>query len=137
MRITKLVVPILLFVFSPGCKKQSPSAAPGAETPAAPAAAAPDRYTLKGIVKSINAAEREVNILHQAIPTFKNRDGEVVGMMSMVMPFGVAEGVDLGPLKPGQKIEFTFEMLWKGKAPNQITQVTVLPETEEIKFGGE
>jgi len=139
-----------------GCKKEAPPAPPApapvaaapAPVPAEPvvadagAAAAPaakaNRYTVQGIVRSApsaNAAGKTITILHQAIPTFKNRDGEETGMMAMAMPFQMAPEVGEMALAVGDKIEFTFDVDFDAQNPTTIVKITKLPADTEIRFG--
>jgi hypothetical protein len=99
------------------------------------AAAACDRaepiatYRTRGQVtaKSGQGDDARVNILHEAIPTFKDRDGKVVGMESMEMIFGYAPAVSAGSLAPGDKLAFDFEVRWSGTPPIVLTRVEKLP----------
>lgn len=137
-----------------GCKKETPPPVPSPESVApAPVAAAivaadaggnailpdrPNRYTVQGIVRSAPAATKagkSITILHQAIPRFKNRDGEETGMMSMAMPFQVAAEVGEIPLAVGDKVEFTFDVDWEAQNPTTIVKMTKLPAETEIRFG--
>lgn len=123
-----------------------PDEAPGrAEALAASAAdaAAHDRYTVRGIVRGRPAdarpgSDRPITILHQAIPEFRDRDGEVTGMMAMAMPFLVGAELDpaaLDGLAVGDKIEFTFEVDWAAALPTRVVALTKLPADTELKFG--
>jgi len=138
---------------SAGCKKATPPVPipePVAAAPVPFAAAGVDaggtaalpakanRYTIQGIVRSApaaNKAGKSITILHQAIPTFKNRDGEETGMMSMAMPFQVAAEVGELSLAVGDKVEFTFDVDWEAQNPTTIVKITKLPAETEIRFG--
>ena len=54
-----------------------------------------------------------LQIDHEALPSFKRADGDVVGMKEMVMPFPLGDGVELGGLGPGDPITFSFEVRWR------------------------
>lgn len=54
-----------------------------------------------GVVKSVDAAKRNVVIAHGPIASLQ--------WPGMTMPFAVAKGVDLAPAKPGAKVAFTVE----------------------------
>ena len=64
------------------------------------AQAAPAAVQGRGVVKSIDAARRKVNISHDAIPA--------IGWPPMTMDFDVAPSVNLGALKPETHIDFTM-----------------------------
>lgn len=104
-------------------------------------------YTVRGKVVTIPSAERPIDdlqIKHEAIPDFKNREGVVFenskgvkGMMSMTMGFPLAEGVSLGDIVPGDLIEFTFVTTWGEKYPSyEVTKINALPAETELNFGG-
>ena len=76
-------------------------------------------------------------IQHEAIKDFKNPDGEVIGMMSMTMPFPVGPGVSLEGIQPGDTVQFTFELRWKGKPPFQLTSIQKLPADTKLDFGSD
>jgi Cu/Ag efflux protein CusF len=57
-----------------------------------------------GVVNSIDATQRRLNITHEPIPA--------IGWPSMTMDFPVAASVNLGAVKPGARVNFTIE---KGK----------------------
>jgi Cu/Ag efflux protein CusF len=146
----------LFLSFSVACKKETPPPVPVPESVAAvpaPIVAAvvatdaggnealpvrANRYTVQGIVRSApaaNKAGKTITILHQAIPTFKNRDGEETGMMSMAMPFQVAAEAGELPLSVGDKVEFTFDVDWDAQNPTTIVKITKLSADAEIRFG--
>jgi len=108
----------------------------GCRDEAGPAAAA-DRYTARGEVVRVSAAgpTPEISIRHEPIPDFKDRTGAVVGMMAMVMPFPVAEGVSLDGLSPGDKVRFRFAMDWKA-GRTQVEFLEKLPPGTALDFGG-
>lgn len=98
-----------------------------------------DRYTVRGTVNKLPAAEggdKNMYIRHAAIPDYKNEAGEAVGMMAMTMPFPVAEGVSLAGLEEGDPVEFTFTMRWKPTGHYEIVEITELPAGTEIDFDG-
>lgn len=81
----------------------------------APAPAAPPRtYEVKGEVMRLPAAgSRAIVLSHEAIPDFQSADGKTVGMDAMTMPFGLAEGVSVEGLAPGDRVTFTLETRWE------------------------
>lgn len=96
-------------------------------------------YTARGEVTAVpngtGGAGSHLRIHHEAIPDFVGYDGEVVGMASMTMPFPAADGVEIGDLEVGDKIEFTFEMNWDGSPAYQIVELRRLPPDTELDFG--
>jgi Cu/Ag efflux protein CusF len=99
------------------------------------AAAALDRYTVRGEVVRLDAGAgaREIYIRHEPIPEFKDGTGAVVGMTAMIMPFRVANEVPLGGIAPGDKIRFRFSMDWKANRL-EIESVEQLPQETVLEF---
>ncbi|KJS38326.1 MAG: hypothetical protein VR70_10220 [Rhodospirillaceae bacterium BRH_c57] len=64
------------------------------------AAPAAEAISGTGTVNAVDPAKRTVNLTHQPIAA--------LGWPAMTMDFAVAEGVDLGALKKGDKIAFTL-----------------------------
>jgi Cu/Ag efflux protein CusF len=54
-----------------------------------------------GTVNSVDPAQRKVNLSHNPIPE--------IGWPAMTMEFPVAPSVDLKPIKPGTRVNFTIE----------------------------
>jgi hypothetical protein len=93
----------------------------GADKPAAP----PERYEVKGEVMRLPSADKpEILIRHEAIPTFRDEAGKVVGMEAMTMPFSLGEGVSADGLAPGDAVEFTLEVNWAAdKGPVRVVRL--------------
>lgn len=72
----------------------------------APAAWATADQGTTGRVNAVDAAKRTVNLSHGPIPA--------LGWAAMTMDFGVAPGVNLGSLKPGDTVRFTVVKDAKG-----------------------
>jgi Copper binding periplasmic protein CusF len=101
--------------------------------PAPPA----DVYTVRGIVEQLpqpNGPNNEIFIHHMAIPGFRDAQGKVVGMMSMTMPFPVARGVSLAGIEPGDPVEFTFAVAWKGRIGHELVRIHKLPPGTVVDF---
>lgn len=120
------------------------------ESPAPPQAPAPIThvYTVRGRVVTVPSPDRplnEFNVHHEAIPSFAGADGNVFvsasgtrGMKEMVMPFPLAPNADLTDIAPGDKIEFTFEVVWKDNLPDyEITNIRELPPETPLNISGE
>ena len=103
------------------------------------AAGKPDQvYTVRGQIATLPDPAKpasELMIRHEEIPDFVNKDGKVVGMNSMIMPFTPAPGVSLKDLKIGDKVEFVFEVRWKPRMLSQLTGIKTLPEDTVLDFG--
>lgn len=99
-------------------------------------------YTVKGVVKMLPPAakpgtDKAIVVLHQAVPTFKDREGQEVGMMAMPMPFTLADGIDMKDIVVGSKVEFTFGVFWQAPTPTRILALKRLPDDTQINFSGE
>lgn len=114
-------------------------AAAGCEQKRGAASSEPDQvYTVRGRIESLPAPDRpgsELQILHEPIPSFVNKDGKVVGMDTMVMPFTPAPGVSLEGLARGDIVEFTFEVRWKSRPYSQLTRIQKLPPDTTLNLG--
>ena len=92
-------------------------------------------------------ASTALKIHHVQIPDFKTKDGEIninskgiAGMMSMTMPFPLADGVSIEGMQVGDKIKFDFQVNWGGdRAAWEITAIekidpaTVIDYTNKIE----
>lgn len=85
-------------------------------------------YEVRGELIRLPVGDRPMQIRHEAIPNFRNMQGEVVGMDAMTMPFPVAPGVSLDGLAVGDRVRFDFEVRWGGRPPYQIVRIEKLPE---------
>lgn len=97
----------------------------------------PDVYELRGVVRQLPSSGSPGSALlirHETVPDFEDADGEVVGMVSMTMPFAVADEELLADLRVGDKITATFEVRWQGKDPLRITAMEKLPPETVLAF---
>ncbi|MBZ0113075.1 MAG: copper-binding protein [Thermoanaerobaculia bacterium] len=107
----------------------------GEPSPSTPADAS---YRVQGVVQRITGDQRgyrEIVVRHQSVPDFRNREGEVVGMGSMAMPFAVAPALDLDDLAPQDQVAMTFEVRWEGEPVLLIVELEELPVGTEVDFG--
>lgn len=125
-----------------GCNK------PAADEPAeaAETTGAAHTYTVRGQIVSVPSADKplaDLEIHHEAIPDFKNREGVVFenpttgvrGMKSMTMAFPVGEGVSLEGIEIGDLVTFTFVTVWGENYPEyRVTEITELPAETELEF---
>ena len=86
-----------------GCSKPAAKPAPAAP-PAAESAARTDVYTTRGEVLAVEP-DGSAKVRHEAMPTFKDADGNVIGMKPMAMIFRPSPGASFAGYKPGDKIE--------------------------------
>jgi len=84
----------------------APSQIDGAETPAR-------TFVVKGVVRSINPAEKTVVIAHEAITNY---------MDAMTMPFKVKQSQDLAGLESGDEISFRLRVTEMESWVEQITK---------------
>ena len=88
-------------------------------------------YTVRGEIARLPDPSRpdgaELYLRHEAIPTFRDRAGEVVGMEAMTMGFPLAASIELGGLAAGDPVEVDFEVRWHGGGPPlRITRLVPL-----------
>ena len=80
----------------------------------------------------MDSDSRTLALHHEAIPSFKDREGETVGMGAMVMNFQAAPEVNLDSVKPGDPIRVTFEMRWQAGSELRATLIEKLPGDTEL-----
>lgn len=123
-----LYVAIACASVSTGCKKDKDSKA--GDTSSAGAS-----YRVRGLVKMMPTADvSEMEIHHEAIPDFVNAKGEKSGMMSMVMPFGVKDSVDVSAIAVGDKISFEFDIDYERNPKLQISKIEKLDVTTPLSI---
>lgn len=93
---------------------------------------APKSYTVDGVIAakpSSEAPAAELMVTHEEIPDFVGRDGEVVGMRAMTMPFpNIADGVDLDGIEVGDSVRLTFLVDYSA---DPIYVVTAIEEAQD------
>lgn len=106
----------------------------------------PELYTgIRGEIRKIPLEadpNSNLEIRHEQIPEFKNKDGEisvnskgVAGMASMTMPFPLDEGVSIEGFEIGDKVEFDFLVNWGGTGPAwKVTRIEKIDPTEQLDF---
>jgi protein SCO1/2 len=104
---------VALFQATAGCSK-----------PTAPAGDTPRRYDVRGIVRAIGFAEREITVAHEEIPGF---------MPAMTMPFAVKEMREVETLRAGDAIRFQLLVTEKDSWISNVQQIDAtevhLPQT--------
>lgn len=99
---------------------------------------------VRGVVVALPAPgdkDPQARIHHEHIPHFRTKEGTVFvtadgvpGMKSMVMPFPIADGLDVSGLAVGDKIVFDFTVHWGGERPWEMTRFEKLDPETEIDF---
>ncbi len=120
-----------------GCKRPATEPAPEPPTEPTPPAAATQTYEhIRGRIAKMPAPPaQDFQIHHEAIPGFVNREGKIVGMNEMTMPFPQAEGVSLEGFAAGDAVEFDFDVDWsRSGLPHRLTRITKLPEDAVLSF---
>ena len=121
----------MALVLAAACHREKPAdmQAPG-RTPADAS------YRSRGVVYQVPAAPGgELVLYHEAVPEFVDRKGERSGMDSMAMPFAVPVEVSLDGIEKGDKVEFAFEVRWKGAPTLVVTELRELPADTELQLG--
>lgn len=139
---------VVALVWLTGCSDPAPETPKDTAADTSDATESPTHsYTVRGKVVTLPSAERpmdDLQIRHEAIPDYKNRDGVVfknattgaLGMKSMTMPFPVAESVSLDSIEVGDIVEFTFVTVWGESYPDyKVTTIKKLPADTELDFG--
>lgn len=91
-----------------------------------------DHYTVRGEVVALpSPAQNQLKLMHEEIPDFKDKHGEVKGMMPMTMPFPVDPDVSLAGIEPGDIVEVDFSVSWD-PAGYSIHAIRELPEGTEL-----
>jgi Cu/Ag efflux protein CusF len=120
---------LLALAAAPACKGGSG----GGEA----ASSAPRRYTVRGEVVTLPAAgagARQIALRHEAIPDFADRDGKVVGMGSMIMPFDLDAGVSVEGLREGDPVEVVLAVDW-ARPSLRVERLTRLAPGTPLRFG--
>ena len=111
---TAALVLLGLFVLT-GCKEQ----APPSTIEVAPSIRS---YTVRGMITGIKPTQLEVR--HEAIPTFVDKEGVVVGMKAMTMPFPLGQGVSAEGFAVDDAVMMTFDVDYARQGmPHQITKL--------------
>jgi hypothetical protein len=119
-----------------GCGDGNAPTAPGAPGAIAVQAAGDATYTTRGRIEKLpESAGATMRIQHEAIPGFRNKAGEIVGMDSMTMSFMPAAELDLSGVAAGDPVEFTWEMRWNTRPNTRVTRMTKLGAGAELNFG--
>jgi Cu/Ag efflux protein CusF len=88
-----------------------------------------DHYRSRGLVRAVDGRGSEVSVAiqHEAIASFKDREGKAAPMASMTMLFGLDERLERGRLAPGDKLTFEFDVRWELRPTLLMTSFEHLP----------
>lgn len=114
-------------LFAAGCEKPAP--APSLVVKGAVEAT----YTVRGRVVRLPSPPLGYLVVHHApIPNFVNRLGKEVGMEEMEMDFAWVASGALDGISPGDPVELTFEVRWRGEPPTLVTKAVKLGSDEPL-----
>jgi hypothetical protein len=94
-------------------------------------------YTVRGQVTQLpdpNNPGTGLYLNHEAIDDFVGRDGEVVGMDPMAMPFQVDEEVSLEGIGVGDVVEFKLHVDWGAQPEVEIVGLRELPPGTKLVY---
>jgi Cu/Ag efflux protein CusF len=95
-------------------------------------------YIVRGEVISIPEKDKpgtQLIVRHEPIDSFRDAEGQIVGMSTMGMPFTPGKGVSLEGIKPGDKVEMRWVMQWKPETKEYVESVRKLPAETQLRFG--
>jgi Copper binding periplasmic protein CusF len=78
---------------------------------------------------------RLLYLQHEPIDDFRDRQGKIVGMDSMTMPFPLADGVSLAGVRAGDPVAFELRVDWTAETEVEITSLRKLPAGTRLVFG--
>jgi Cu/Ag efflux protein CusF len=87
-------------------------------------------FTVKGVVKGLpgnGLAKNEILVKHEAIPTYRDEAGNMVGMHPMTMGFYLSDKVTTEGIQVGDSIEMVVEQTIKPKFNEQVVSLKKLP----------
>ncbi len=87
-------------------------------------------FTVKGVVQGLpgnGLAKNELLVKHEAIPTYRDEAGNMVGMHAMTMGFYLSEKVSAEGLHVGDSIEMVVEQTIKPQFKEQVVALKKLP----------
>ena len=93
-------------------------------------------YEVHGVIDRMPDANGQMRINHEPIPTFVGREGEMVGMKAMIMPFPLAAGVSVEGLAVNDPVKFTFETTWAHEGSGyEILSIAPAPDYVPAETG--
>ena len=94
-------------------------------------------YTVRGQVTQLpdpNNPGTGLHLNHEAIDDFVDREGEMVGMDPMTMPFPVDEKVSLEGIAPGDVVELELHVDWGAETEAEIVGIRELPPGTKLVY---
>ncbi|MEA2560351.1 MAG: hypothetical protein QOH06_1855 [Acidobacteriota bacterium] len=94
-------------------------------------------YTVRGQVTQLpdpGNPGRGLYLNHEAVDDFVSRDGEIVGMDPMTMPFPVDEKVPLAGIGVGDVVEFKLHVDWGAETEVEIVEIRELPPGTKLVY---
>ena len=94
-------------------------------------------YTVRGQVTQLpDPGNRGTGLYlnHEAIDDFVSRDGEMVGMDPMNMPFQVDEEVALEGIGAGDVVEAKLHVDWEAEPAAEIIEIRELPPGTKLVY---
>lgn len=96
-------------------------------------------YEVRGIVARIDQTDRgydRVQLLHEAIPSFRDRTGKESGMDVMIMPFAFEPQTMPFEIIAGDKLHIEFEVRWNETEKLWIRSAEKLNQETELNLEG-
>lgn len=98
----------------------------------------PDQvYTVRGRIVDLPDPTRPASglqVLHEAIDNFVGRDGRIVGMDAMTMPFTPARELSLEGFAVDDYVELVFEVRWKAPPLSRVVEMRKLPADTQLEL---
>lgn len=94
-------------------------------------------YLTRARIDSLPSADGKFSLMlhHEEIKDFIGKNGTVVGMKEMIMPFpDVAKEVNLAGLKEGDLVEAVFEVRWNKPPRTLLTSLRLLPAGTQLNL---
>ena len=118
-----------------GCRGENQT---GADAPTSRELSPPDQvYTVRGRIVDLPDPNRPASgllVLHEAIDDFVGRDGRVIGMDAMTMPFTPARELSLEGLAVDDYVELVFEVRWQAPPRSRVIQIRRLPDDTDLEL---
>ena len=83
-------------------------------------------YQIEGVVKGLpkeGGTTREILIKHEEIPDYRDRDGQIVGMHAMTMPFYLDSSISLSGISVGDKVKMTLKQQLEPRFSEQVSSI--------------
>jgi len=94
-------------------------------------------YLTRARIDALASADGKFSLMlhHEEIKDFVGKNGMVVGMKEMIMPFAdLAKGVELTGLKEDDLVEVVFEVRWSKSPRTLLTSIRLLPVNTKLNL---